>query len=82
MTETYTLHEDPISANCYKIRLTAALVGASVARVAYDIRKGETRTPEFLAQVNANGRIPVLEINGAGCLKAMRHAGIWRMVRR
>lgn len=65
MTETYTLHEDPISANCYKIRLTAALVGASVARVAYDIRKGETRTPEFLAQVNANGRIPVLEINGA-----------------
>jgi len=65
MTETYTLHEDPISANCYKIRLTAALVGASVARVAYDIRKGETRTPEFLAQVNANGRIPVLEIAGA-----------------
>lgn len=65
MTETYTLHEDPISANCYKIRLTAALVGASVARIAYDIRKGETRTPEFLAQVNANGRIPVLEIAGA-----------------
>ena len=65
MSEAYTLHEDPISANCYKIRLTAALVGASVKRVAYDIRKGETRTPEFLAQVNANGRIPVLQIDSA-----------------
>ena len=27
----------------------------------YDIMKGETRTPEFLAKVNANGRIPVLQ---------------------
>ena len=24
--------------------------------------KGETRTPEFLANVNANGRIPVLQV--------------------
>ena len=63
--ERYTLHEDPISANCYKIRLTAALTGVPLKRVAYDIRKGQTRTPEFLAQVNANGRIPVLEITDA-----------------
>jgi glutathione S-transferase len=28
----------------------------------YDIMKGETRTPEFLARVNANGRIPVLQM--------------------
>lgn len=27
--------------------------------------QGETRTPEFLGQVNANGRIPVLQIDGA-----------------
>jgi glutathione S-transferase len=27
MSEHYTLHEDPISGNCYKIRLTAALLG-------------------------------------------------------
>lgn len=65
MTQTYTLHEDPISANCYKIRLTAALVGAPLARRAYDIRRGETRTADFLAHVNANGRIPVLEITEA-----------------
>jgi glutathione S-transferase len=58
------LHEDPISGNCYKIRLTAALLGLPLERHAYDITKGETRTAEFLAQVNANGRIPVLEIDG------------------
>lgn len=62
MSETLILHEDPISANCYKIRLTAALLGMQIERRAYDIRKGETRTPEFIANVNANGRIPVLEI--------------------
>jgi len=57
-----TLHEDPRSGNCYKIRLTAALLGLPIERVVYDILKGETRTPAFLANVNANGRIPVLQI--------------------
>lgn len=57
-----TLHEDPRSGNCYKIKLTAALLGLPLAVRGYDITKGETRTPEFLAQVNANGRIPVLQI--------------------
>lgn len=57
-----TLHEDPCSGNCYKIRLTAALLGLPIERRFYDIRKGETRTPEFLREVNANGRIPVLQI--------------------
>ncbi len=62
MTETLTLHEDPRSGNCYKIRLTAALLGLPLATRHYDIMAGETRTAEFLAQVNANGRIPVLQI--------------------
>ena len=62
----FTLHEDPVSGNCYKIRLTAALLGLPIERRAYDIRKGETRTPEFLRDVNANGRIPVLEIADGG----------------
>ncbi len=57
-----TLHEDPRSGNCYKIRLTAALLGVPLERVQYDIMKGETRRPEFLENVNANGRIPVLQI--------------------
>jgi len=56
------LHEDARSGNCYKIRLTAALLGLPLERKNYDIMNGETRTPEFLAEVNANGRIPVLQV--------------------
>lgn len=61
MTEV-TLHEDPRSGNCYKIKLTAALLGLPLATRQYDIIAGETRTPDFLEQVNPNGRIPVLQI--------------------
>jgi glutathione S-transferase len=55
------LHEDARSGNCYKIRLTAAHLGLTLERKNYDIMKGETRTPEYLRDVNANGRIPVLQ---------------------
>ena len=55
------LHEDRRSGNCYKIRLTAALLDLPLERKFYDIMNGETRTPEFLANVNSNGRIPVLQ---------------------
>ena len=64
MGEQLILHEYARSGNCYKIRLTAALLGFTLDRREYDIMKGETRTPEFLAEVNANGRIPVLQIGG------------------
>ena len=62
MTDRLVLHEDVCSGNCYKIRLTAAHVGIALERRSYDILAGETRTPEFLASVNANGRIPVLQV--------------------
>lgn len=71
-----TLHEYAPSGNCYKIRLTAALLGQPIRRVHYDILKGETRTPEFLAHVNANGRIPVLQI-GARFLPESNAACYW-----
>ena len=61
MTEQLILHEYAASGNCYKVRLTAALLGLALERREYDIMKGETRTPAFLAGVNANGRIPVLQ---------------------
>ncbi|HWI85839.1 MAG TPA: glutathione S-transferase [Sphingomonas sp.] len=60
--EKLILHEDVRSGNCYKIRLTAALLDLAIERRSYDILKGDTRTPAFLAQVNPNGRIPVLQI--------------------
>jgi len=64
MSETLVLHEYSASGNCYKVRLTAALLGIPLQRREYDIMKGETRTPEFLEKVNANGRIPVLQAGG------------------
>jgi len=56
------LHEYSPSGNCYKVRLTAAHLGVALERREYDILKGETRTSEFLAHTNANGRIPVLQV--------------------
>jgi glutathione S-transferase len=58
-----TLHEDPFSGNCYKIRLTASFIGVEIHKaVQYDISKGETQTKEFRSKVNSNGRIPVLQV--------------------
>ena len=62
MTDRLILHEFAQSGNCYKIRLTAAVLGIPLARREYDLAKGETRTPEFLATINPNGRVPVLQV--------------------
>ncbi|MBL9069440.1 MAG: glutathione S-transferase family protein [Sphingopyxis sp.] len=62
MTDWPILHEYAASGNCYKIRLTAAFLDLPIERREYDIMKGETRTADFLAHVNANGRIPVLQV--------------------
>lgn len=60
--EKLVLHEDPISGNCYKIKLTAALLGIRMELHPYSVLKGETRTPQFLNFINSNGRIPVLQV--------------------
>jgi len=62
MVDALILHEDARSGNCYKIRLTAAHLGIPLERRAYDIMNGETRTHDYLASINANGKIPVLQI--------------------
>jgi glutathione S-transferase len=62
MSGQLVLHEYAASGNCYKVRLTAALLGMQLERHEYNITKGETRTPDFLENVNANGRIPVLQV--------------------
>lgn len=79
MAEALTLHEDPRSGNCYKIRLTAALLGLPLATRSYDIMQGETRTTEFLSKVNPNGRIPVLQINDAAGVRFLpeSNAACW-----
>lgn len=60
--EKLILHEDPISGNCYKIALTAALLGLRMERHPYSVLKGETRTAQFQSFINPNGRIPVLQV--------------------
>lgn len=62
MTNSLTLHEDPRSGNCYKIKLTAAVLGIPLELRDYDIMKGETRTEEFLGKINRHGSIPVLQV--------------------
>ena len=65
------LHEYAESGTCYKVRLTAALLGIALDRREYDILKGETRTPESLREDNANGRIPVRRTATASSRRAM-----------
>ena len=76
MGDVPILHEYAASGNCYKIRLTAALLGLPLERREYDIMAGETRTADFLANVNANGRIPVLQV-GDRFLPESNAACIW-----
>ena len=59
---TLRLHDNLSSGNGYKVRLLLTQLGLPFERIEYDIDRGATRTPEYLARVNANGRIPVLEI--------------------
>jgi glutathione S-transferase len=72
-----TLHEFAASGNCYKIRLLLAHLGRPYARREYDITQGATRTPEFLARVGPNGRIPVWEEDGRFLPES--NAILWRI---
>ncbi|PLS86454.1 MAG: hypothetical protein CYG60_07105 [Actinobacteria bacterium] len=58
------LHDNLSSGNGYKVRLLLAQLGIPYERIEYDIDRGETRTPGFLEEINANGRVPVLETEG------------------
>jgi glutathione S-transferase len=61
------LHDFLPSGNGYKVRLLLSWLGVPFARIDYDIDRGETRTPAFLAK-NPNGRVPVLELEDGRCL--------------
>jgi glutathione S-transferase len=60
--EPLILHQDPISGNSYKIKLTASLISVPIESRTYHVVKGETRTPQFLNEVSPSGKIPVLQI--------------------
>ena len=56
------LYDFLASGNGYKVRLLLTQLGIPFERVELDILSGATRTQEYLA-INANGRIPLLEIS-------------------
>lgn len=62
------LHDNIESGNAYKIRLLLTLLGVDFKTIQYDVTKGETRTDDFLENINKNGRIPVLEFEDGRCL--------------
>lgn len=57
------LYDNPVSGNCYKVRLMLSLLGKEYESIHVDSLGGETRKPHFLA-VSARGLIPVLEDQG------------------
>ena len=62
------LHDSASSGNAYKVRLLLTQLGIPFERIEYDLDNGATRTPEFLRDKNANGRVPVLELPDGRCL--------------
>ena len=70
------LHDNASSGNAYKVRLLLSQLGLPFERLAYDIDRGATRTPEFLRRTNPNGRVPVLELEDGRCL-AESNAILW-----
>ena len=63
-----TLHDNTASGNAYKVRLLLSLLGRPFQTIEYDVTTGETRTPDYLANINPNGRIPVLQFEDGRCL--------------
>src|SRR3990170_2678726 len=60
---TLTLYDMQDSPHARKVRLLAAELGIPLTKIERDPRKGETRSPDYLAK-NPNGRVPVLEEDG------------------
>ncbi len=56
------LHSAPRSGNSYKVRLLLGLLGIRYEIINYDTKGGGTHAPEFLENVNPDGKVPVLEL--------------------
>ena len=68
----YQLYCFAQSGNCYRAALMLNLIGADWAPVFVDFFKGETRSPEYRANVNEMGEAPVL-VHGA---KKLSQSGV------
>ncbi|WP_339863590.1 glutathione S-transferase family protein [Paremcibacter congregatus] len=64
----FILHDNTESGNAYKARLLLSQLGLPFKTIQYDVTKGETRTAEYLSNINENGRIPVVQFEDGRCL--------------
>ncbi len=62
------VHDNTESGNAYKVRLILSLLDMDFKTIQYDVVKGETRTEDYLSNINKNGRIPVLQFEDGRCL--------------
>lgn len=61
------VYGDQRSGNCYKVRLTCALLGIAYNWIPIDIRSQDTKTEQF-RRINPNGKIPAVELSDGRCL--------------
>jgi len=57
------LYEHPFSSAAFKVRAVIHELGLPVTLISVDMRKGEHKSPEFLAR-NPNGKVPTLDDDG------------------
>ena len=57
-----TIHGDPISGNCLKVKWTAERLAVPFVWIDVDVVKAESRTPEFLA-LNPAGQVPTVVLD-------------------
>lgn len=60
----YKLHCFKESGNSYKVALALSVAGLEWEKVDVDYFNGETRRPAWRAEVNEQGEVPVLEVEG------------------
>jgi glutathione S-transferase len=63
----YQVHGVASSGNCYKVRLALEQLNLPYVWHEVDMMNGATRTDAF-RQLNPNGKVPVLQIDGHTCL--------------
>jgi glutathione S-transferase len=63
----FTVYGMSDSGNCYKVKLALAELQLPYRWIEVDARRGQTRTPEFLAR-NPAGQVPLLALEGGAFL--------------
>ena len=58
---TVRVHGDSISGNCLKVKWILDYFGVGYEWIEYDVRKGRTRSEEFL-KLNPAGQVPLVEL--------------------